>query len=103
VNFRHPAQPTTKGKMNAYRVNAGIHIDGPTGKQYKKGQIIKSHQDLIKMFPEKFTDLGDVEELPKVKSKAVEAPAEKTNKPVNESSETSPKGKSKKGTTDEWD
>jgi hypothetical protein len=41
-----------KTEANKFRVVAGVHIEG--NKRYKKGQIVESPNDLIKLFPQKF-------------------------------------------------
>jgi hypothetical protein len=40
--------------MNQYRVLEGVHIDN-AGKKFEKGDIVESNDNLIAMFPQKFS------------------------------------------------
>lgn len=75
-----------------YEVEAGSHI-GLDSKEYKKGDVIVSDKDLLKIFPGKFKDLGETKEpLPKrtkpssfLKATPSDAPAqEETKEPAKE-------------------
>ena len=39
--------------MNSYRVLAGLHYE-PDGKEYKKGDIVKTTRNLVEIYPLKF-------------------------------------------------
>lgn len=38
--------------MYQFRVKSGVHVED--GTKYKKGEIVSTHYDLTKLFPEKF-------------------------------------------------
>lgn len=55
MNQAHAQSP----RPHRYSVAVGSHYEGK--KEYKKGDILTTHVDMVALFPGKFTDLGPEE------------------------------------------
>ena len=83
----------------SFKVLAGLHIEDE--RTYSKGDIVVSEKELIRLFPQKFQDLGPVEEEPaeEEEAKPQSPPPAKTKRAAKKKAATSPPLRN----DDEWE